>query len=29
MPYVKVGTENSADIEVHYNDHGTGRPIVD
>ena len=28
MPYVKVGTENSADIEIHYNDHGTGRPIV-
>lgn len=28
MPYVKVGTENSADIEIHYNDHGTGNPIV-
>ena len=28
MPYVKVGTENSADIEIHYNDHGTGAPIV-
>jgi non-heme chloroperoxidase len=28
MPYVKVGTENSADIEIHYNDHGSGRPIV-
>jgi non-heme chloroperoxidase len=28
MPYVKVGTENSADIEIHYNDHGTGKPIV-
>lgn len=28
MPYVKVGTENSADILIHYNDHGTGRPIV-
>lgn len=28
MPLVKVGTENSADIEIHYEDHGTGRPIV-
>ena len=28
MPFVKVGTENSADIEIHYNDHGEGRPIV-
>ncbi|MCU1665974.1 MAG: chloride peroxidase [Pseudonocardia sp.] len=28
MPFVKVGTENSADIEIHYNDHGAGRPIV-
>jgi non-heme chloroperoxidase len=28
MAYVKVGTENSADIEIHYNDHGTGAPIV-
>ncbi len=28
MPYVKVGTENSADIEIHYNDHGAGKPIV-
>jgi non-heme chloroperoxidase len=28
MPYVKVGTENGADIEIHYNDHGTGKPIV-
>jgi non-heme chloroperoxidase len=28
MPYVKVGTENSADIEIHYRDHGTGKPIV-
>jgi non-heme chloroperoxidase len=28
MPYVKVGTENSADIEIHYNDHGDGKPIV-
>src|ERR1700716_3113485 len=28
MPLVKVGSENQADIEVHYNDHGTGRPVV-
>jgi non-heme chloroperoxidase len=28
VPFVKVGTENSADIQIHYNDHGTGKPIV-
>src|ERR1700748_3140215 len=28
MPFVKFGTENSADIEIHYNDHGMGEPIV-
>jgi non-heme chloroperoxidase len=28
MPFVTVGTENSADIEIHYNDHGSGKPIV-
>jgi non-heme chloroperoxidase len=28
MPYVKVGTENSADIKIHYNDRGAGKPIV-
>ena len=28
MPFVKVGTENTADIEIHYNDHGAGKPIV-
>jgi non-heme chloroperoxidase len=28
MPFVKVGTENSADIEIHYNDRGSGKPIV-
>jgi non-heme chloroperoxidase len=28
MPMIKVGTENSADIELHYNDHGAGKPIV-
>jgi non-heme chloroperoxidase len=28
MPLIKVGTENGADIKLHYNDHGTGDPIV-
>jgi non-heme chloroperoxidase len=28
MPFVNVGTENSADIEIHYSDRGTGKPIV-
>jgi non-heme chloroperoxidase len=28
MPFVKVGSENQADIEIHYNDHGTGRPVL-
>jgi non-heme chloroperoxidase len=28
MPHIKVGTENGADIVVHYNDHGAGQPIV-
>ena len=28
MPKVKVGRENSADIEIHYEDHGAGQPVV-
>jgi non-heme chloroperoxidase len=28
MPYVTVGAENNAPIEIHYNDHGTGHPVV-
>jgi len=28
MPFVKVGTENSADIQMYYEDHGAGQPIV-
>src|SRR5262249_29774911 len=28
MPSIKVGTENSAAIELHYNDRGAGKPIV-
>ncbi|MBZ5740319.1 alpha/beta fold hydrolase [Nocardioides mangrovi] len=28
MPYIKVGQENSGDIELYYEDHGSGTPIV-
>ena len=28
MPYVTVGTENSAAIEIYYEDHGSGQPVV-
>src|SRR5260221_11356650 len=28
MPQVTVGQENSADIEIHYEDHGAGQPVV-
>ena len=28
MPTVTVGRENSAGIEIHYEDHGTGQPVV-
>jgi len=28
MPHVSVGTENDAQIEIHYEDHGSGQPIV-
>jgi non-heme chloroperoxidase len=28
MPYVTVGTENGAPIEIHYEDHGSGRPVL-
>ena len=28
MPKVAVGTENDAAIEIHYEDHGSGQPIV-
>jgi pimeloyl-ACP methyl ester carboxylesterase len=28
MPKVTVGRENSADIELHYEDHGSGQPVV-
>jgi pimeloyl-ACP methyl ester carboxylesterase len=28
MPKVTTGRENSADIEIHYEDHGAGQPVV-
>jgi non-heme chloroperoxidase len=28
MPFLTVATENSAPIEIHYEDHGSGQPIV-
>jgi len=28
MPYVKVGQENSGNINLYYEDHGTGKPVI-
>jgi non-heme chloroperoxidase len=28
VPYVTVGTENSAPIQIYYEDHGSGQPVV-
>jgi non-heme chloroperoxidase len=28
MPAITVGQENSSDIEIHYDDHGAGQPVV-
>jgi non-heme chloroperoxidase len=28
MPYVSVGEENSASIDLYYEDHGSGKPVV-
>ncbi|MEU9918869.1 alpha/beta hydrolase [Streptomyces sp. NPDC051001] len=28
MPYITVGVENSAPVELYYEDHGTGQPVV-
>jgi pimeloyl-ACP methyl ester carboxylesterase len=28
MPTVTVGRENSAGIQIHYEDHGAGQPVV-
>jgi non-heme chloroperoxidase len=28
MPYISVGKENSGNIDLHYEDHGLGKPVV-
>ncbi len=28
MPFINVGKENSTDIDLYYEDHGTGNPVV-
>ena len=28
MPRINVGTENGGPVEIHYEDHGSGRPVV-
>jgi non-heme chloroperoxidase len=28
MPYVTVGNENGANIDIYYEDHGSGKPII-
>ena len=28
MPYISVGKENSGNIELYYEDHGAGKPVV-
>jgi non-heme chloroperoxidase len=28
MPHVAVGTENDTDIEIYYEDHGVGKPVL-
>lgn len=28
MHYIEVGKENSATIDLHYQDHGTGKPVI-
>jgi non-heme chloroperoxidase len=28
MPYVNAGKENSADIDLYYEDHGSGHPVI-
>jgi pimeloyl-ACP methyl ester carboxylesterase len=28
VPYIKVGQENSGSIDLHYEDHGSGTPVV-
>jgi len=28
MPYVTAGKENSGNIDLYYEDHGSGKPVV-
>jgi len=28
MPYINVGEENSGNIDLYYEDHGTGKPVI-
>ena len=28
MPFVTVGSENGAAIDIYYEDHGLGQPVV-
>jgi len=28
MPYITVGKENSGNIDLYYEDHGLGKPVV-
>ena len=28
MAYISVGKENSTDVEIYYEDHGSGQPVV-
>src|ERR1700712_2741028 len=28
MPFIKVGEENSSSIELYYEEHGSGKPVV-
>src|SRR5439155_25660709 len=28
MPYINVGKENSGNIDLYYEDHGSGKPVV-
>ena len=28
MPYITVGKENSGNIDLYYEDHGAGKPVV-
>ena len=28
MPYVTVGKENSGNVDLYYEDHGSGKPVV-